>query len=87
MEEKRPRGRPKGSLNKTTAEVKEAAMKYAPAAVKRLAHLMAHAESEAAQVAAANSILDRAMGKPKQALVGGDEDDAPIKNHLTVTFV
>lgn len=79
MEEKRSRGRPKGSPNKSTAEVKSLALKHAPAALKELARLASKAESEAARVAACNAILDRAMGKPKQALVGGDDDDAPVR--------
>jgi hypothetical protein len=32
-------------------------------------------------------ILDRVDGKPKQAIVGGDEDDPPINASLVVTFV
>jgi hypothetical protein len=37
------------------------------------------AESEAARVAAAREILDRAYGKSAQPLTGGDEDDASIR--------
>jgi hypothetical protein len=33
----------------------------------------------AARVAAASAILDRGWGKPAQAIVGGDEDDAPVR--------
>lgn len=87
MEEKRGRGRPKGSLNKVTASVKEAAQAFTDDALKVLATIMRDGESEAARVAAANSILDRGHGKPKQALVGGDDDDRPIKASLSVKFV
>lgn len=87
MENKRPRGRPKGSLNKATADIKALAMEHAPKAMKELARLAIEAESEAARVSAIKELFDRGFGKSKQALVGGDEDDPPIKNHLTVTFV
>lgn len=80
-------GRAKGSRNKATADVKALAMAYVPEAVKALAKIMQSGESDAARVAAANAILDRACGKPKQALVGGDEGDAPIKTELKITFV
>ena len=61
-------GRKAGTPNKATAEVKELASKFAPAAIVELARLATEAESEAARVAAANSILDRAYGKPAQAM-------------------
>lgn len=44
-----------------------------------LARLAREAESEQARVSAANSILDRAYGKPAQAIVGGDEDEREIQ--------
>lgn len=66
MEEKRGRGRPKGSLNKATASVKEAAQAFTNDALEVLAQIMKAGESEAARVAAANSILDRGHGRPKQ---------------------
>lgn len=34
---------------------------------------------EAARISAATALLDRGWGKPAQAIVGGDEDDNPIK--------
>lgn len=33
----------------------------------------------AARVSAAIGLLDRGWGKPAQAIVGGDDDDAPVK--------
>lgn len=78
---KRPgAGRPKGAANKTTADVKALAQVHGPAAIERLAHLMKNAGSEAAQVAAANSLLERAYGKAAQPHVG-DKDADPI-NHV-----
>lgn len=75
-------GRQKGTPNKATAEVKAAAMKYAPSAIKTLADLMVNAESEQARVSAANAILDRAVGKPKQTLANDDEN--PLMPHEAV---
>lgn len=61
-------GRPKGAVNKATADIREAAQEYSAQALAVLVRVATQGESEAAQVAAANSILDRAHGKPKQAV-------------------
>lgn len=68
MAEKRKPGRPKGALNKVTRDVKEAAQAFTNDALNVLASIMREGESEAARVAAANSILDRAHGRPRQAV-------------------
>jgi hypothetical protein len=68
-------GRKAGTLNKVTLEVKEAARQYAPAALNRLYEIMETGESDAAKVSAAREILDRAYGKPSQALTT-DQNDA-----------
>jgi hypothetical protein len=70
-------GRKPGSTNKATAELRELAQEYAPAALEELARLAVCATSEAARVAAIKEILDRAYGKSRQPLVGAD-DDQPI---------
>jgi len=63
-------GRPKGALNKATADVRKAAQKYTTRALSRLAHIMENGESEAAQVAAAKELLDRGHGKSTQPISG-----------------
>lgn len=68
MEEKRKAGRPPGSRNKQTLDVKEAAQEYTAEALEKLADLMRSAQSEAAQVAAIKELLDRGHGKAKQAV-------------------
>jgi len=68
-------GRPKGSLNKATADIKAAAQAYTEDALATLAKIMKSGESEAARVAAANSILDRGFGKPRQSV----DLDAQVK--------
>lgn len=78
-------GRKKGSPNKSTAEIKAHAREHGAAAIERLAHLMMNAESEAAQVAAAKEILDRAYGKAPQAITG-EEGEGPVKHILEVVW-
>jgi len=73
-------GRPKGSTNKVTREIRAIAADYGPAAVRRLAVLGGlipkaklrngeePAKSEATQVVALSHILNRAYGFPSQPL-------------------
>lgn len=77
-------GRQKGTPNKATAEIREIARQHGAAAVERLAYLMTRAESEQAQVAACKELLDRAYGKPAQAIVGDDE--APVKTVMEIVW-
>ncbi len=58
-------GRQKGSLNKATKDVKEAAAEHGPAAIKRVAELM-ESSIEQVSLAACREILDRAYGKATQ---------------------
>jgi hypothetical protein len=60
----------------TPQEIGTLARQQCPAAIQRLAYLAQHAESEAAQVAACNSLLDRGLGKAVQ----------PVVSDLTVTL-
>lgn len=75
---KKTGGRQAGTLNKATADVKEAARAHGPQAIAILARLMVEADSDAAKIAACDKILDRAYGKPTQ-LHGGDEGAAAIR--------
>jgi phage gp46-like protein len=60
-------GRKPGSLNKATADIREAAQEYTDEALQVLAEVMRSAEHPAAaRVSAASAILDRGHGKPKQ---------------------
>lgn len=72
-------GRPKGALNKTTAEVKTLAQKHGPDAIKTLATLAKSADSDAAKIAACKELLDRAYGKAAQPVGGGDGTE-PLKH-------
>lgn len=77
-------GRTKGSLNKSTAEIKILAQQHGEAAINRLAELMISAESEQAQIAAAKELLDRGYGKSVQAVELGGSDGRPL--NLVVKF-
>ena len=72
-------GRKRGKIEPRKRDLIEAAKGYADAALEVLLSIAKNTEAPAAaRVAAANAIIDRGYGKPKQAIVGGDEDDAPI---------
>lgn len=68
-----PGGRPKEN-----AEVKALARTHGPRAIERLAEIMNSADERAA-AAASNALLDRGYGKPAQAIVGGSDEDDPVK--------
>ena len=59
-------GRPKGALNRSTLEVREAARAYTAESLAKLAAIMRHGTSEAAQIMAAKELLDRGYGRPSQ---------------------
>ncbi len=72
-------GRPKGAVSKATADIREAAQQYSDQALQVLVTVATKGESEAARVAAANAILDRAHGKPKQSVETSGPDGSPIQ--------
>lgn len=72
-------GRPKGAVNKATADIREAAQQFTDQALAVLVEVMTQGDSAAARVAAANSVLDRGHGKPKQSL----DVDADIRAQVT----
>lgn len=62
-------GRPKGTKNKATLELKGLAQQHTEDALKTLVEIMLSTESsDKARVAAANAILDRGFGKPHQSI-------------------
>lgn len=78
-------GRKKGVPNKATADLKVAAAVYTKEMLLVLVRIAHNGESEAARVSAANSILDRAHGKPTQTLAG-DKDNPLLVPVLNVTI-
>jgi hypothetical protein len=66
-------GRPKGGLNKVTADVRKLAGVHTKAAIALLvAALNDAAQPMALRITAARELLDRGCGKPAQALTGPD---------------
>ena len=66
-------GRKPGVRNKSTESVKALAQPYSAEAIKTLGSIMRNVETPPqARVAAANGLLDRAFGRPAQALTGAD---------------
>ena len=72
-------GRVAGTPNKATADVKAVASTYTTAALETLAEIMQDSNAPpAARVAAANSLLDRAHGKPRQELEHAGSEPEPL---------
>jgi hypothetical protein len=66
---KRPgAGRKPGVPNKATAEIQNAAREYTVEALETLADVMRNSESDQARALAADKVLDRGYGKPKQPM-------------------
>ena len=61
-------GRKKGTQNRVTLDIREAAQKFGAEAVATLVDLMRNADFETVRVAAAKELLDRAYGKAVQAV-------------------
>ena len=62
-------GRQKGSVNKATASIRDAAREYTLDALKTLVEVMNDDQQPApARVSAANALLDRGYGKPHQSV-------------------
>lgn len=69
-------GRKKGSTNKTKSEIKDIAKEYAARAIERAAELI-DAEDDRVSLQACTLILDRAYGKPTQAI--SSDPESPFK--------
>jgi len=76
-------GRPKGVLNKVTAQVRTLAQKHGPDAIAVLVQLMHEGEHERTRVAAAIELLDRAYGK-SPASIDHTTDGAPLPGGVLV---
>lgn len=80
-------GRKKGTPNKATVAIKDAAREYTEKALLTLADVMTDEEQPAAaRVSAANALLDRGYGKPSN-VIAGDEDGGPIKTVSEIRLV
>ena len=70
-------GRLKGTPNKVTVAVREAALEHGPDAIAELARLMKKGKSEQVRFAACREMLNRAYGKARQALELTGHDSGP----------
>lgn len=64
-------GRKRGTSNKVPPEIRAAAKKHSPAALKVLVKAL-KSKDEKLKLTAAGMILDRAWGKPAQPMTGED---------------
>lgn len=78
-------GRPKGSKNRLSHDIRAVAREYGPEAVEKLAAIMRKSDDKAAAFAA-DKLLDRAYGKPAQPH-DGDGNGNPIRAKIEVEFV
>lgn len=78
-------GRRRGTPNKATADVKAYAQQFTTEAVDILMAIARQGAIEVARVMAAREVLDRACGKPAQALTGAD--GAPLEIPAAIRFV
>lgn len=80
-------GRAKGTPNRATASIKDAAREYTE---KALATFVACIDADdapwPAKVSAASAILDRGYGKPSTVLAG-DEDGGPVQFATRIELV
>lgn len=80
-------GRKKGSPNKATASIRDAAREYTDEALQALVQVIRDEDApHAAVTSAANSILDRGFGKPS-TVISGDEDGGEIKVATRIEIV
>lgn len=77
-------GRPAGAPNKLTRPLKELAAQYTEDSIHTLVTLRDHAESEQVRLQAANALLDRGHGRPRQEIgLNGDQSVTVIVQRQT----
>ncbi|MGH2375922.1 MAG: hypothetical protein ACRDIC_20930 [bacterium] len=74
-------GNPKGGST-AVLEVTALAKQYTEVALKTLAQICEHGKSESARCNAASILLDRAYGRPRQAIEG--VDGGPVKIEVVI---
>ena len=76
-------GRKKGMVSEAKRELDQMAKEHAEAALRTLVDIATGDGAAAARVSAATAILDRAYGKPSQAL---DLSDSSAGQHIIVSW-
>jgi hypothetical protein len=77
-------GRKKGKVSKAKRALAEMAKDHAEAALRTLVEIAIGDGAASARVSAATAILDRAYGKPSQAI---DLSDSATGSHITVSWI
>ena len=81
-------GRKVGTPNRATADLKAVTGAYTSEAVQTLVDLMRNENTPpAVRLAAANSLLDRAHGRPAPVTTGDDETDDKRTESVTIRIV
>ncbi|WP_343577951.1 hypothetical protein [Pseudomonas sp.] len=81
-------GRPKGSQNKVTADIKAIAQSFGEEAIIGLIELTRNPEAPpAAKVAAWREVLDRGYGKAKQGVELTGEEGGPVETITRIELV
>lgn len=81
-------GRPKGSRNKVTADIKAIAQSFGEEAIKGLIEISRDTKApHAARVAAFREVLDRGYGKAKQGIEMTGEDGGPVETVTRIELV
>ena len=79
-------GRAKGTQNRISTEIREAARRYGREALQLHVKLMRSSKNEDVRQRSANVILDRAYGRPAQAIDGEDDNSLQLlMDHLDGT--
>jgi len=63
---KKTGGRQKGTVNKSTAEIKELAQAHGAEIIEQLAKIALNSDQESTRIAASKELLDRGYGKSMQ---------------------
>lgn len=71
-------GRKVGQVSQAKRDLQAMAQEYAALALQTLVDIADKGESEAARVAAANALLDRGYGRPRQALEHSGPEGSPM---------
>lgn len=81
-------GRPKGSRNKVTADIKEIAQSFGQEAITHLVEIARDGDApHVARVAAIREVLDRGYGKAKQGIEMTGEDGGPVETVTRIELV
>lgn len=82
-------GNPGGRPKKTEEQVKleEMCRERTPEALQTILEIMGEGENERNRLAAAQYVLDRGWGKPKQDMEVTGKDGAPLLEGVVVKFV